>query len=251
MRRSKCLSEFGCPALKARSGAGRTRRDGAWGKLGAVCGTCRLRYSPAMADNAELALSRLLGQWEVFPTVEQKRCLLDFIRLLLEWNVRINVTGAKSAEDVVGEHFPDSLALLRLVPNEASVVDIGSGGGLPAIPFSVLRPDCRMTLVEPRAKRVAFLNTAVRLCLSTQVRVLRQRLEDCELHHFDLACSRATFSPTYWLEAASALLVHGGMTVVFSTCQPVTSPPGLCLVRFLEYGTANGSARWAGCYRST
>src|SRR4029079_16814605 len=85
-----------------------------------------------------------------------------FWSLLLTWNARINLTGAGTRDELLGEHFPDALAMASLVPPGARLVDVGSGGGLPAVPLSVLRPDLGLTLVEPRAKRVAFLRTAVR-----------------------------------------------------------------------------------------
>ena len=204
-----------------------------------------------MVDSLGSDLSLLFSDWSAPLSPVDNGRLLDFIRVLLEWNVRINVTGARERSDVVGEHFPDSLALFSLVPAGSRLVDVGSGGGLPAIPFAILRPDCQVTLVEPRAKRVAFLKTAVRVCKCSNVLVVRQRMEDCESHCFDVASSRATFPPLEWLASARELVVPGGRTIVLSTVEVSPRPSGLLLIGHLNYKTRNGSVRWAGSYCST
>lgn len=153
--------------------------------------------------------------------------ILAFAGLLLEWNARINLTGAKSLDDLLEEHFPDSFAMAALVPPSARVIDVGSGGGLPAIPFGLLRPDCPLTLVEPRAKRTAFLRTAIREFQMPNVIVLGKRLEDLggEAGGFSVAASRATFPPEVWLSVAAPLLAPGGRVFVFST------PPQIALLQ--------------------
>src|SRR5436853_71284 len=100
--------------------------------------------------------------FQVPVSAEQHIRLHRFYELLLVWNRQINLTGARSLDELLSEHLPDSFALSRLVPQSASVADVGSGGGLPAIPFALLRPDASLTLFETRAKRVAFLRTAIR-----------------------------------------------------------------------------------------
>src|SRR5688572_2192982 len=84
------------------------------------------------------------------PTV---RRLAQYVELLLTWNASINLTGARSADALVSEHLPDAFALARLVSGFASLVDVGSGGGLPGVPLAVLEPAVAVTLSEPRAKR--------------------------------------------------------------------------------------------------
>ena len=204
-----------------------------------------------MFDAESCGVSLMLRKWSVSVSPADEVRLLEFIRLLLEWNVRVNVTGARNASEVVGEHFPDSLALFRLVPPGVRLIDIGSGGGLPVVPFSILRPDCLVTMVEPRAKRVAFLKTVVRVLQCSNLKVFRQRMEECERHLFEVACSRATFSPFDWLTSAPALLAPGGRTIVLSTGEVSPCPSGFSLLDSLDYQTSNGSVRWAGSYCST
>lgn len=124
-----------------------------------------------------------------------------FCQLMLKWNASLNITGAKTIEDLVMAHLPDALVLAHFVPRDAAVVDIGSGGGLPAIPLSVLRPDLQVTLLEPRAKRVAFLRTAVRELGLRRVSPWLGRVEhwSAPAPSPSVAMSRATFPPSEWL----------------------------------------------------
>lgn len=134
--------------------------------------------------------------------------LLAFCQLLLKWNASLNLTGARNLADLVQDHLADAFVLGAKVPLGAQVVDVGSGGGLPALPLAVLRPDLKMTLVEPRTKRVAFLRTAIRE-LGLNAVVHAGKVEDWSGSP-DVAVSRATFAPEVWVSMALGLVrPHG------------------------------------------
>jgi 16S rRNA (guanine527-N7)-methyltransferase len=204
-----------------------------------------------MLAETESDVLRLANDWGLSPPEGAAKRISTFIARLLEWNKTVNLTGATCASDVFGEHVPDSLALARFCPARSNVVDVGSGGGLPAIPFAILRPDCLVSLVEPRARRVAFLNLAVRACGCESVSVFRQRVDRIPDASFSVASSRATFSPQDWLDTAVRLIRPGGRVIVFSTGRVPVFDDGLRLVDEVEYWTRNGSARWSGCFCST
>lgn len=201
-----------------------------------------------MSDEARLGVIRLADQWSIPLTGGVSDRIVHYFQQLLLWNERVNLTGSRSIRDLLNQHLPDSFALARLVPDGSRVVDVGSGGGLPAVPFSLLRQDCHVTLVEPRAKRVAFLNTAVRTCGCTSVAVFRGRVEDLPEVRFSVATSRATFPPEEWLRLAPSLLLPGGRAVVLTTSQLRVGTAGLQVIDSVEYQTAEGISRWAGCY---
>jgi 16S rRNA (guanine527-N7)-methyltransferase len=178
----------------------------------------------------------------------QARGLEAFWSLLLTWNARINLTGARTREELIGEHFPDAAAMARLVPPGARLLDVGAGGGLPALPFALLRPDAVLTLVEPRAKRVAFLRTAVRE-LGLGAEVVAGRIETVPRRPADVASSRATFPPDEWLERARPLAPR---TLVFTAQRADVGKSAAHVIEDeLEYSTAAGHRRWLGLFRST
>lgn len=159
----------------------------------------------------------------------------DYYQLLLRWNARINLTGAATVEELVSDYLPDSLAMASLVPRDCRLVDVGSGGGLPAMPFAILRPDVTITLVEPRSKRVAFLRTAGRELRLSNVGVVDGRMEDVT-ETFDVASSMATFAPQEWLQRAQHLVAPKGQVVVFLR-QAESLPAGVKASRTVDYGT--------------
>ena len=171
-------------------------------------------------DAARAALKSLAGVWRVPVTDDQTGRLLQFAELLLQWNERINLTGAGSVEALVDEHLPDSFAVASVLGEPASVVDVGSGGGLPAIPLAILRPALGIRLVEPLAKKVAFLRTAVReLDLAGRVSVDQRRIERGVATPggaVDVALSRATFPPAEWLAVGRKLVRPGGLVLVLT-----------------------------------
>ena len=211
--------------------------------------SCRIVVSTV--DETVVAISDLARKWSFALTSDVATRVSAYVDLLLKWNTRVNLTGARSVADVLGDHLPDSFALSRFVPEGTAVVDVGSGGGLPGIPLAILRSDCRITLVEPRAKRVAFLNTATRVCGCSNAVVFRSRLEGCDLARFSVAISRATFSPDEWLRVGPPLLVPGGRIILLTTTKGPSNADGLRLVDSLQYETASNTVRWAGCYCST
>jgi 16S rRNA (guanine527-N7)-methyltransferase len=171
-----------------------------------------------------------------------------FWRLLLVWNARINLTGARDRDELVGEHLGDALAMASLVPEGSRVVDVGSGGGLPAIPCALLRSDLKMTLVEPRHKRAAFLRTAVREAPLPGLTVVAGRIADVQ-ERFDVAGSRATFPPEEWLAMAPRLAPR--VLVFAARREDVVAGPGLSLEGERSYVTAAGHPRWLGMMCST
>lgn len=121
-------------------------------------------------------------------------------------------------ERVWERHVLNSLAVSPQVPADATVVDVGSGAGLPGIPLALARPDLRVTLLEPLQRRATFLGGVVEeLALSDRVTVIRGRAAEASdrdplVHHgsYDVVTSRAV--------AALPRLVQW--------CEPLMAPEG-------------------------
>ena len=130
----------------------------------------------SLTEERRRAIAALATSWglpdEADKDVGSVDGLLRYCDLLLTWSARINLTAASSVEVLISEHLPDAFALASRLDGAAAGVDIGTGGGLPAIPLAVLRPALTIELCEPIAKKGAFLRTAIReLGLEGRVRV--------------------------------------------------------------------------------
>lgn len=124
---------------------------------------------------------------------------------LRRWNPRLSLIGPGTAAEVLARHYGESLAALPLLPpGPATLVDVGSGAGFPGLVLAAARPDLRVTLVEPRQRKWAFLSAAVRAaglsCSCLDARVERP-LPAGLLEPIDLITSRAVKLPPVVLEA--------------------------------------------------
>jgi 16S rRNA (guanine527-N7)-methyltransferase len=130
--------------------------------------------------------------------------------------------GTLEPERVADELLADSLQALPLLDTAAGLLgherprllDVGSGAGLPGIPLALARPAWRVTLLEPRAKRVKFLTAARLLLRRPDIDVVEGRLEDVSAA-FDLCVSRAVFEPATWLELASKVTADRGFALLY------------------------------------
>jgi 16S rRNA (guanine527-N7)-methyltransferase len=111
--------------------------------------------------------------------IEQARLgpIAQYLALVEAWNERTNLTAARNAEERVRVLIADAW---RAAPEvqAGSLIDVGSGNGTPGLVLALLRPDLEVTLLEPRAKRWAFLREAARALGRGDVRVERARCED-------------------------------------------------------------------------
>ncbi|MDQ6691838.1 MAG: 16S rRNA (guanine(527)-N(7))-methyltransferase RsmG [Candidatus Dormibacteraeota bacterium] len=139
----------------------------------------------------------------------------EYARLLLEWNRTLNLTGARTM-DAVEAHIDESDHLLAVSWDGVQrVVDIGSGGGLPAIPLALGLPGIEFSLLEANARKCAFLMHVAATLQMPNIRVLLGRAEQLarqpELRErFDRAISRAVAQPPVLLELALPFVRTGG-----------------------------------------
>jgi 16S rRNA (guanine527-N7)-methyltransferase len=133
---------------------------------------------------------------------------------LEQWNARIDLTAARTPEELVDLMLADAFVLAARIPQDARVVDVGAGAGAPGLALALVRPDLRVTLVEPQAKRASFLRTVIGEVDRADVVIERVRGESMPPHDghpvFDVAVSRATLPPAAWLDLGTRLVAPGG-----------------------------------------
>lgn len=137
-----------------------------------------------------------------------------FATLFLRWNARINLSAARTMDEVA-EHIIDSLHVVPLIGNTDRVLDVGAGGGFPSVVVAICRPDSTVTALEPVHKKHAFLRTAARELELANLEAFARRIEDHEEADYDVAMSRATFDLREWIERGLTRVRVGGHAIGF------------------------------------
>ena len=136
-----------------------------------------------------------------------------YVDILGSTGVEWGLLGPRERDKLWDRHILNSAALGGLIPKGSAVADVGSGAGLPGIPLAILRPDIRMTLIEPVLRRTTFLTRTVdELGIVDRVEVVRSRAED--------------HSRTYNVVVARAL---APLDRLIGWCNPLRGPGGVIL----------------------
>ena len=112
-------------------------------------------------DRFEQALISNMGAFGLDLSPETLEQLGAFYSLLTRWNERLHLVAPCSPEEFATRHVLESLMLLKHLPQDAKIADIGSGAGLPIIPCLIARPDLQATLIESSQKKSVFLREAL------------------------------------------------------------------------------------------
>lgn len=122
-------------------------------------------------------------------TIEREERFLDE---LLHWNRQINLTSIRDRDEALEKHLLDSLLLLNYLPAVGSLLDMGSGGGLPGIPLAIARPGLQVVSVDSVGKKINFQKHIKRLLSLQNLQPLHLRLEDIDKEEvFDFVVARA------------------------------------------------------------
>ena len=160
------------------------------------------------------AVRDLLEPFEICLSGEAIDKLLAYLELLLRWNRKINLTSVTNPRECVIRHFGESLMVWRFLQLEGRLLDIGSGAGFPGLALKLIAPDLQVVLLEPIAKKRAFLKEVSRSCGFSAVQVECNRLQEASKllkdSSFDLVTARAVGGLETLIPAAEGLLRNGG-----------------------------------------
>lgn len=146
------------------------------------------------APPPEETIRRALGEFQVSVTSEQVLKIQQYIKILLTWNEKVNLTAIRDPREVLYRHFCESMFAAPLVPIEGGrLADVGSGGGFPGLPLKIIKPELQVFLIESNVRKATFIAEVVRELELTDTRVLVSRYEELgeEVGPLDYACSRA------------------------------------------------------------
>ncbi|QKS31256.1 MAG: 16S rRNA (guanine(527)-N(7))-methyltransferase RsmG [Candidatus Accumulibacter similis] len=144
---------------------------------------------------------------ELAPPARQK--MLDYLKLLEKWNRVYRLTAIADPSQAVSHHLLDSLAVLPFVDG-TSLLDVGSGGGMPGIPLAIARPELQVVLLDSNSKKAAFLQQALIELALRNIAVHCGRVEACQpTVRFAMITARA-FADLGTLVASSRHLLRTG-----------------------------------------
>jgi 16S rRNA (guanine527-N7)-methyltransferase len=176
--------------------------------------------------------------------------------LIATWNAKVDLTAARTADELADLMLADALVLARHEPHGQSAVDVGSGAGGPGLALYLVRPDLAVTLVEPLQKRVSFLRTVVgQLGAGSgpgSLRVVRARGEEVAQQgsSFGTSVARATLPPEKWLPLGARLVHEQGAVWVLLAREPPPTLPGWSIEVDESYAwPLTGASRRALRYR--
>lgn len=139
--------------------------------------------------------------YDYFPELsqEQKVQFAELAALYQDWNMKINVVSRKDIDELYLRHVLHSLGIAKVhsfLPN-ASVMDVGTGGGFPGIPLAILFPEVQFTLVDSIGKKIKVVEEVVSGLQLKNVRAINSRVEEVN-QQFDFIVSRAVAAmPTF------------------------------------------------------
>jgi len=155
------------------------------------------------------------------PDLDQRELILMHICLLLKWNKVAGLVSKGDEDNLFLRHFCDSLQPLLLFgfKKNATLLDIGSGGGFPAIPIKIFRPDLTMVLAESNRKKATFLKEVVKELKFNNVSIYNGRAEKMDKPEggFDYVISRGVGSLTAFSEIGKPFLAEDGHLYTFKT----------------------------------
>jgi 16S rRNA (guanine527-N7)-methyltransferase len=178
---------------------------------------------------------------------------------LLAWNRKVNLTSITAPAEVAEKHLVDSLRLLPHVAGARTLLDVGSGAGLPGVPLACARRDLGVTCCDSVAKKVAFVK-AVAAELGVDVRAVVVRAqgepERERLPRADAVVSRALADADAWVPLGARYLAEGGVLLAMlgreadeARLAELGRASGLVLAGVERYelplsGAARAIARW-------
>ena len=169
-------------------------------------------------ERFEKSLKEKVEKWGIELNDYQVKQFYNYMKLLIEWNKKINLTAIIDPEDIILKHFIDSLTIAKYINEKDKIADIGTGAGFPGIPIKILKPENEMLLVDSLNKRIKFLEMVIQEDKLKNIKILHGRAE--EIGHnkayrgnFDVVTSRAVAKLNILLEYMLPLLKLGGKCI--------------------------------------
>lgn len=143
-----------------------------------------------MPSQTALALEDIAGKLSLSLSAEQQSQIEDYLALLVKWNKVFNLTAVDEPEQMLSRHVADSLSIVAYLSGD-SLLDVGTGAGLPGLIIAIVRPDIQVTLLDSNAKKTRFLQQVKAQLRLSNVTIVHGRIEQVTLPEFAMITARA------------------------------------------------------------
>ncbi|MBQ7830162.1 MAG: 16S rRNA (guanine(527)-N(7))-methyltransferase RsmG [Clostridia bacterium] len=146
--------------------------------------------------------------------------LCDFANLLIETNKHTNLTAITDEEGIILKHFVDSAAVVKHIPDNSFVLDVGCGAGFPSVPIAILREDARVTALDSTGKKINFVLTAkekLGLCNLDAICARAEEYAEIKRESFDVCTSRAVARLNVLSELCVPFVKVGGLFIAMKS----------------------------------
>lgn len=149
---------------------------------------------------------------------EQAEKFYKYMKLLIEWNEKINLTAITEENEIILKHFIDSLTVLKYINQTDRIIDVGTGAGFPGIPIAIMMPNTKITLLDSLNKRINFLNDVIKELDLKNIETIHSRSENCgkdisKRENYDIAIARAVANLTTLSEYLLPFVKIGGKMI--------------------------------------
>lgn len=156
---------------------------------------------------------------EIVLSENQVKKFYEYMLLLLEWNEKINLTSITDKKDIVLKHFVDSITICKYIPENAKLLDVGTGAGFPGIPVKIVRDDVEVVLLDSLNKRILFLDDVIDKLDMKNIQAVHGRAEEFGRNKdfrqsFDVVTSRAVANMAVLSEYLIPFSKLGGKCVI-------------------------------------
>jgi len=162
-------------------------------------------------------------------TERQREQLLDYLSQLLKWNQTYNLTSIRDPEQALIQHIFDSLAIIPGLQSylskesleHPSILDVGSGAGLPGVVIAIVLPHVTVTCVDPVEKKISFIRQMAGVLKLTNLNTTHSRVEDLSQSDCDLATSRAFASLEDFAKLTGPRIKQNGVLLAMKGKEPL------------------------------